>query len=214
VGIKKQKEMETKDKMERLLDMTEHPERYSEEEIQMLLEDDECREYYELMVKTDAAYTGDTSDVEAEKALQKFEAEHMPKFSWRKIAAIFIGILMISGIAYAAISLHRRASAPARNQVARTENIAAKTEPQRGGIAKTDSVAVKDKSFDNVELGTVLNEISAYYNLKVEYGSDKSKHLRLHFRWNQSQSAEEVVETLNHFENVHITLADGKMSVE
>ena len=124
--------METKDKMERLLDMTEHPERYSEEEIQTLLEDDECREYYELMVKTDAAYTGDTSDMEVERLCRSSKLNTCPS-SRRKIAAIFIGILMISGIAYAAISrtgalLHRRAirwPAPRMSPLRPNRNVAA-----------------------------------------------------------------------------------------
>ena len=40
--------METNEKIERLLDMIEHPEHYTEEEMQKILADKETREYYSL----------------------------------------------------------------------------------------------------------------------------------------------------------------------
>ena len=72
----------------------------------------------------------------------------------------------------------------------------------------------KGQSFDNVELQTILDNISSYYKLNVVYNSDKSKHLRLHFYWDKSKDAETIVESLNHFENVNITLTDNKIDVK
>ena len=205
--------METNDKIEHLLDMIEHPEKYSEEDMRKMLEDEECREYYELIVKADIAFN-ETSQEDAEMVLHEFEAKHIHTFSWRKIAAIFIGILMISGLTYAAISIKRHAAESTAMHKEQTENVVTKTVTENNAVEKSDTVEVKEKMFDDVELSTILNEMSAYYKLTIEYNSEKSKHLRLHFRWDKTQTAENVVETLNHFENVNITLADGKMSVE
>ena len=72
----------------------------------------------------------------------------------------------------------------------------------------------KGQSFDNVELQTILDDISSYYKLKVVYNSDKSRHLRLHFYWDKTKDAETIVESLNHFENVNITLTDSKIDVK
>jgi hypothetical protein len=205
--------MKTDDKIERLLDMIEHPEQYTENEIKELLEDDECRDYYNLMVKTDNAYLHH-SENDVEEALKKFEAKHTHRFSWRSMAAVIISVVMISGIAYAAISLSRRATTaqPAKTEV--PASVAVTKTKTQSEEQKTDTIVMKEKSFDDVELETILSEISTYYNVKVEYHSDASKHLRLHFHWDKTQTLEEVVETMNHFEKVSITLFDDKMEVE
>jgi hypothetical protein len=205
--------MKTNDNIERLLEMIEHREQYSDEEFQKMLEDDDCRECYELMVKTDSAYSEHT-DVDAEQALHDFRKAHHDRFSWHKIAAIFIGILLLSGIAYAAIILQTRSRESATKSKVVTEKVDISKVAQSRDTLKKDTVAMKGKSFDDVELCTILNDISAYYGLKVEYGSEKSKHLRLHFNWDMTQDADKVVESLNHFENVNIILSERKINVE
>ena len=204
--------METNEKIERLLDMTEHPEHYTEEEMQQLLQDEECREYYELMVKTDNALTP-IPGTDVEGALQEFESKHVRRISWRKIAAVFIGILMISGITYAAISLTNSSPAVRSEQQKKVEQTTVKggTDDVRN-VQQTDTTS--EKAFDNVELQTILNGISSYYQLDVVYHSDRSRHLRLHFRWDKKADAGTAVESLNHFENVNITLTDHKIDVE
>lgn len=207
--------MKTDDKIERLLDMIEHPELYTESEIQQLLEDDECRAYYELMVKTDNAFT-QTPQTNVEEALKHFEAAHKQayRFSWRHVAAIIIGIVMISGITYATISLSKHYT----ESQTKTETPVIKTVEkklvEKSEVEKTDTVVLKEKTFDDEELEVILVEIATYYNLKVEYRSDASRHLRLHFHWNKMQSIEDVVAAMNHFDKVNISLANGKMEVK
>lgn len=205
--------MDTCDKIERLLDMTEHPDRYSEEEMRQMMADDECRAYYELMVKTDDAYTP-LPNADTERALREFEKLHGQGFSWRKIAAIFIGIITISCLTYAAIIIHQHSTKP---QSVRPQTESAAPRTVAGNEVKTetpDTVSEKEKIYDDIELQTILDDISTHYNLQLEYKSEASKHLRLHFRWDKTQELGRTIETLNHFEKVNITLNDGKMTVE
>ena len=206
--------METNEKIERLLDMTEHPEHYSEEEIQEILADEETREYYNLIIKTDDAYTKIT-DVDVDKALQEFETKHSHHFSLSKIAAILIGILLVSGITYAAIVINRSSSDKQSVQKAQIEQVMADKPVKSIDTETTDTTTTqKEQLFDNVELQTILDDISTYYKLKVIYHSDKSRHLRLHFYWDKTKDAETIVESLNHFENVNMTLTDSKIDVK
>lgn len=206
--------METNEKIERLLDMTEHPEHYSEEEIQEILADEETREYYDLIIKTDDAYTK-SPDVDVDKALQEFETKHSHHFSLSKIAAIFIGILLVSGITYAAIVINRSASNKQSGRKAQIEQVMADKPAKSINAETTDTTTTqKEQLFDNVELQTILDDISTYYKLKVIYHSDKSRHLRLHFYWDKTKDAETIVESLNHFENVNMTLTDSKIDVK
>ena len=49
--------MSKEEKMKRLLEMQEHPDRYTEEEIRQLMADEECRQLYNAMVRaTDAIF--------------------------------------------------------------------------------------------------------------------------------------------------------------
>lgn len=208
--------METNEKIERLLDMIEHPEHYTEEEMQKILADEETREYYDLIIKADDAYTK-SHDVDVDKALQEFETKHLQHFSWSKIAAVFIGILLVSGVTYAAIVLNRNPSEKQVSQKAQIGRVITDKAAKNIDTETTDTdttTTQKGQSFDNVELQTILDDISSYYKLNVVYNSDKSRHLRLHFYWDKSKDAETIVESLNHFENVNITLTDSKIDVK
>jgi hypothetical protein len=205
--------MKTDDKLERLLDMVEHPEQYTEDEIKELLDDDECREYYELMVKTDGACAG-SSKPDVEHALRAFERKREHTFSWRKMAAIFIGILVITGLAYAAITITRPSSVSSPKAGTTSEGTVTKRAAEKNNAQSADTTTVNEKVFDEVELQSILDEVAAFYQLKVVYLSDASKHLRLHYSWDKTQDIETVIETLNHFEKVNLTLADGIIQVK
>ncbi len=62
------------DKLEILLDMIEHPERYTEQQITELLADEEMRKHYDVMVRLRGAY-----DVKKEEdpPLKSLQSEHL-----------------------------------------------------------------------------------------------------------------------------------------
>jgi len=81
--------MQTPDKRKQMfLDMQEHPEKYSEEQIEAMMDD------LDRLPDVDAAW-------------QKFQQAEQTssRSSWFKAAASIIGILMLSGIAYAAVHI-------------------------------------------------------------------------------------------------------------
>ncbi len=136
-------------------------------------------------------------------------------FSLGKIAAIFIGILWVSGTTYAAMAFNRSSSDVQSAQKAQTGRVMSYTPAKSIDAQPADTAATqKEQSFDNVELQTILDDISSYYKLEVVYQSDRSRHLRLHFHWDKTKDAAFIVESLNHFENVNITLIDRKIEVK
>ena len=99
-------------KTDLLLQMMEQPHRYTADEWQEILADDECRELYTLMSKTQSAIDGarayeevtdETIDAEWQRFISEKQEVKSEKYSFLKIAAMFVGVLMLSGIAYAAI---------------------------------------------------------------------------------------------------------------
>lgn len=100
------------DKIERLIAMMEKLDRYSQKDWQQVLSDKDCQEYYQLMCYTSAALHDHRPDeTETEEALQRFEKRYMPERRhitlWRQLAAVFAGLILISGLTFATITMVR-----------------------------------------------------------------------------------------------------------
>ena len=200
----------TKDeKLQRLLEMQEHPERYTEEEIRQLMADEECRQLYEQMVRaTDAVF--------AEKAKttpQTLPTAGRTRTSLYKIAAVFVGLLMPSGIAYAAIHIVR--SVEGNQQSPTQETRITHPQPQATHQPKekaTDSIP-PTRIFENVPLDEMVGELALYYNKVADIRNAQAHELRLYYKWERKDELENVVSDLNHFDHVSLTIEDDKLIV-
>ena len=167
----------------------------------------------------------DTSDI-IDEEWTKFEAEHFKdgrnsnssilQFcnSAKKMAALFIGVLILSGITYAAI--HMISSNPQSEQVDQTVAVD-NTQPltiNAQQSASADSTIIQPVVFENAELGRILQEIASFYQCEVVYKKEKAKRVRLFFTWDKKQSLDQVVETFNKFERFHIAKENQKLIVE
>ena len=197
--------MTKEEKLMRLLEMQEHPERYTDEEIRQLMADEEVRQLYEQMVRaTDALY--------GEKIEEK--SEFTIRYYLKKIAAVFIGLLILSGITYAAIHLSRSGRGDSTSAPQDTTTVANIPQPNvNAPLAEQDSMLLKPVVFEDAELVTILNEVAAFYQYEVIYKQEAVKHVRLYFTWNKKEKIEDVVETFNKFERIHITMDDRKLIV-
>lgn len=216
------------DKIERLIQMMDQPDRYSQEEWHDALADKDCREYYRLMCDTAVAlHDAHTAhqrpdETETEAALQRFQQRYMPANRhltlWRQVAAVFIGLVFVSGLAFAAVAFvrhHRQTTwkevvVRPKKSAATTKNLTA----SRDTIKSQPQTVVGVKQFVNAPVGNILNEMAAYYGLKTEVRSTEAARFRLYFNWNQQYDAAQVVEQLNQFEHIHITLEGDVLILE
>ena len=215
------------DKFEKILDIIDHQEKYSDEEIREILQDEECRKLYQTMVEVDSALENPSPIINVDEEWEKFSQEHQlqekathPITSWRKLAASIAVFVLISGIAFAAIHTYiKRSQEPTQ--------VTADTHPE---VIKSDSakqVAAKDslthpkpekpaihKTFENVAFEKMLSEIASYYDLQVKFENNEDKTLRLYYEWNSHSSIENIVKELNQFENVNIELQQNELIVK
>ena len=224
------------DKFEKILDIIDHQEKYSDEEIREILQDEECRKLYQTMVEVDSALESPSPIINVDEEWEKFSQEHQwekfsqehqlqeeathPITSWRKLAASIAGFVLISGIAFAAIHTYiKRSQEPTQ--------VTADTHPE---VIKSDSakqVAAKDslthpkpekpaihKTFENVAFEQMISEIASYYDLQVKFENNEDKTLRLYYEWNSHSSIENIVKELNQFENVNIELQQNELIVK
>ena len=215
------------DKFEKILDIIDHQEKYSDEEIREILQDEECRKLYQTMMEVDSALENSSPIINVDEEWEKFSQEHQlqekathPITSWRKLAASIASFVLISGIAFAAIHTYiKRSQEPTQ--------VTADTHPE---VIKSDSakqVAAKDslthpkpekpaihKTFENVAFEQMISEIASYYDLQVKFENNEDKTLRLYYEWNSHSSIENIVKELNQFENVNIELQQNELIVK
>jgi len=116
---------------------------------------------------------------------------------------MFVSILMLSGIAYAAIHIVSRNNSIPKQEVTEVANVQPSTANNQP--VNTDSIAtVLPKLYDNIPLGEIFEELSAYYNVKVVYQNEDAPRLRLFYQWKPEYTLEKVVEMLNNFEWIQI----------
>ena len=250
--------MTEKQRIEWLLELQDHPEQLTDEQLQQILADDEMRQLVQQLGFAKRAFKydelkSDTPDVDAE--WEKFAASHAeeltnaaraegklactmpckekedesqldaldeekakPHFQIylfsHKIAASFIGVLLASGIAFAAIQVVRNISTP-KPQLPSTEQVI-DTKPVTSlpaDTVKADTIPVEPYVFNNVPLDSMLTTIAAAYGVGVEFENEAARQLRLHFVWKREDSLSRVVEKLNTFEAVNIVEEDKTLVV-
>ena len=187
-------------------DMQEAPDKYSDQEIEAMMDD--------------LDHVPD-----ADEAWQQFAQHHLPlvrpMHTWRKVAAILIGILTLSGITIASVHIVRQSQHEEQPAVVVEESQSGIIESQTlpaDTIVKTEPVV-----FDNVTLDSIAKDIATYHHLDVDLQNERQRvgasagmqasQLRFYFVWNQEESLQEVIEKLNMFEQVNLAVEDGKLIV-
>ena len=232
-------------RIEWLLELQDHPEQMTEEQLQQILSDDEMRLLVQQLGLTKRAFKHDelknvTTEVDAEwekfaachaeelDALDERERRrvgdgtsgiHKPRFVLRlathKIAAFFIGVLLASGIAFAAIQVVRNINTPKPQQptTEQTTDIDPVTSLPADTV-QADTIPVEPYIFNNVPLDSMLTAIATAHGVGVEFENEAARHLRFHFVWKREDSLSRVVEKLNTFEAVNIGMEDKTLVVK
>ena len=254
----RKKSHEMQQRIEWLLELQEHPEQLTDEQLQQILADGEMRQLVKQLgfakraLKHDEL-NNDTLDVDAE--WEKFAASHSEELTNaaraegklactmpckeeedesqleildegeykprlraylapRKIAASFIGVLLASGIAFAAIQVVRNISTPKPQQptTEQTTDIDPVTSLPADTV-QADTISVEPYIFNNVPLDSMLTAIATAHGVGVEFENEAARHLRFHFVWKREDSLSRVVEKLNTFEAVNIVEEDKTLVV-
>ena len=169
-----------------------HPERYTDEQLVQMLDETE------IPVPN------------AEKEWQRQRpARQRPLMRW---AAIIIGVLMLSGITYAA--MHIVSNIESKPKVAITNR-----KPDVKKVKKTygiEAAPTKQEAviYNNVELQQIMQYIADAYGVKVEFKNEAARTLRFYLQWEADDTLQEIIDKINHFEKVHLTLHEETIIIE
>lgn len=209
-------------KIQMLLDMQEHPENYSEEALETMLENPEVRELMEATAQLKQAMTWEETGkepVNTDAEWQYFAKAHLadsaPRRGWLKVAATFIGVLFITGMAFATIHIVRNVvEKDTKAPVQKTEISDSHQPVISADTIKSDTIVMATPVvFDNVTLDSIAKDIAAYHHIGMDLQNDQAKQLRFYFAWKRNDSLQEVVEKLNMFEHVNMAVEDGKLII-
>ena len=231
------KTMSTMNKDEKrlmLFDMQEHPEKYTDEQVERLLADEEAQEFLrDLAMARMAGRKAAPKKVDVDKAWKEFSEKHnkaksisngtnTPYRNRMQIAASIIGIIFLSGVALAAVH-NGWFKFAASDKVADNKAVAEQTD--KSGLSADDSLKavtaepkdsldMKPVVFDNTELATILTQMADFYHVKVKYDNAATQHVRLFFNWNKTKTLEQNLAILNAFDRIQIEYAEGELVVK
>ena len=233
----------TNENIRQLLEMLDNPDAYTEQEIQDIINrDEDTRETYRLMVeaKRSSRHHQHQKSVDVDAAWQRFDQRlrvgdgyrealatnrdartsgmrHQPNqqgFGWMKIAASFIGVLLVSSIAFAAIHIVRQYQKQEALNTEVAENVTSPVTTVPADTIASDTVIVQPVIYDNIPLGKMLPEIAGFYHSVVTFQNEKARQLRLYYEWDQRNSIKEVIEQLNNFEQVSISIKGDSVIIK
>ena len=176
-----------------------HPEDYTDEQLDQMLEE------------------AHINVPDANEAWERFKNERQEtrhvKLPLMKIAAIFVGVLMLSGITYAAIHFIGGSSQKAQEpQTVITDN--AQRPATEAQPTDNNSTELKTVVYEDTELATILNDIAKFYQVEPVYKKEDTKHIRLYFTWDKQLKLDDIIDLFNKFERFQITQENQKLIVE
>ena len=216
------------DKTDRLLDAMNNPEKYSSAEIEEMLRDAETKEIFDFLDKTKSSLQPISTpdiDVEWDKCKdnnyykKKSSVLWLSAFFSRKIAAsVTVAIISITAVAaiigISVSPLNNKENVNSEKEVTTTKEIIINQEES----IKTPSVSpiqsFETVVFDNEPLEVIMKQIGDFYGYKPEFNSENARSLRFYYRWNQASTIQEIVGSLNNFEQIHLTTEEGTIKID
>ena len=191
--------MKNEEKIRMLL----HPEQYSEEQLNQMLEED-------------AAPVPDI-DEEWQRLRVRHRRRQHPPMRW---AAILVIGIALSGISYAAIhhwmQTRVQKETVAEEQLPQPAQELAEEETiyNLNTVAEERDSVRQDQVFNNVELQQIMQQIAKDYGVKVVFRNEATRSLRFYLKWEANDSIQDIINHINHFEKVHLTLSDATITIE
>ena len=189
-------------KKEEQIRMLLNSEQYTEEQLDKMLEDSHIptpnvdKEWQRFKTKTQA----------------KQSKQHKNKpMQWAATLAI---LAALSGISYAAI--YNFVLKDNKEKVTATTTVADEKENAVKSASveeKTDTVRTA-QNFNNVQLQDIMNQLNKDFGVKVVFNNENARKIRLYLSWEADDKLQDIVNRINHFEKVHLSLSDETITIE
>ena len=178
-----------------------HSEQYNEEQLDKMLEDSHIP----------------TPDVDKEwqrfkKRTQNKQQHRRKPMQWAATLAI---LAALSGISYATIyHLVLTTPNPAPSPVMEKGVPERIEKPLYKGDAESQDTVRTAQKFNNVQLQEIMKQLNKDFGVKVVFKNENARTIRLYLSWEADDKLLDIVNRINHFEKVHLTLSDKTITIE
>ena len=207
------------DKIQELLEITETPNEFSDEQIQKMLQDDDMRASYAVMVLAAQAFDAKrvTDRPNIGQNVATIVALGNKRRLWRNVA-IFIGIFLMSGLAVAAFLPMGKTKPAEEKPVVVTKNETstqvADTQMQQKELAEPQSRTNPIVVFQDETLENIMQAVGEEYNLTPVFKNEQKRHLRLHLKWNREAGLDIFLQRISQFKQFEVTATSTTIIIE
>lgn len=205
--------MDRDERIKMLLEMQEHPEHYSEQELEQMLHDTEAQELMEATALLKRAMKHEEFTMSGQEIAgewKRFAAKHftcqVPRHGWFKVAASFIGILLIAGLSFAAYHAFYRT----------TDNRQSSMVNSQCSMVNVQCPMAADSlvRFVDVRLDSMLSIVGNHYGREVCFRDEAPCELRFTITWNCRQPMATFVGSLGEFDGLKLKEEHDTLFVE
>ena len=124
------------------------------------------------------------------------------RMRWHRMAAAFIGFIVISGLAFAAAYFLQDHSGQIRENATETNH------------STHHALIPSPVHFSNARLDSILTVVARHEHRAVSYHSEAPRSLRFTITWDPDQPLADFLATVNEFEGLRLTDARDTIFVE
>jgi len=157
----------------------------------------DCRNYYEDLQTTANLLRPRHSPV------SPVSHDHWSSRRWLKVAAMFVGVAFLSGLAFAVYHLMWQSQRP-------TEEYRVETDSSLFTLQSS----LPPVHFDDVRLDSILAVVSAHYGKTTHFRSDEARGMKFIMTWVPDSSLTSFIDGLNMFDGLQLTLLRDTIFVE
>ncbi len=200
------------DKYELVLDIVEHPEKYTSAKLAEIMSDPEAKEIYNLLCKADSAIEAE-KDIDVDSEWKYFSKKHSTSFRrtffWFGSRAASIATIVGTSIVAVAAGIAVTVAVIDHKSDPIVENVA--VEPTV--VVSADTITAKSDTvkagrtpimFEDEPLEKIMKEVADSYGIEVKFNNKEVKLLHLYYKLDPSLPLNEVMEQLNTFEQINI----------
>lgn len=211
------------DKYNLVLDIIEHPEKYTSEQLTEILSEPETRDIYNLLCKTESAIkVNNMPDVNVE--WEKFSGNHPVRphriFSWfgsraASIAAIVgTSIMAIAAGIAVTMSVIDHKPEPITEKVTAVPSVLPVTTDTLTARNDTVNARLTPIMFENEPLEKIMKKVAEAYGVEVKFNNKETASLHLYYKLDPSLPLNEIVEQLNTFEQINIRQSGNILNID
>lgn len=196
--------MQTNDNHQLFLDMQEHPENYSDRELEAMM--DELDREPDVDKEWEKMRAPLLSPQRVDDAIRATSSKRgIWRSPLRRIAAVLIPILIASGIAWAIIP--QLISHNESNELdAETPSI-----QQQADAHGAEATPVR---FNDVRLDSILGVVATHYGKAVEFRSSATRGMKFFTTWKPDRPLADFIEGLNMFDGLQLTIQHDTIFVD